>query len=172
MEDAGIFFGDVEYFTAIWYSLWPFCNVVVIWYIFPRSGILCQEKSSGSPDRKRNAPARHLRLTRRGKSLYYFKSPVWNIYFPSTYKQTCKNLFCSEETDHLGIVSACWATYGSWDRIPPGYIVVAFHFRKRKKKRDRHQRYLRMIGIKDIYLWSAYLPQSDSSPLSRLPDFS
>jgi hypothetical protein len=32
--------------------LWPFGNVVVIWYIFPRFGILCQEKS-GNP-----APAR------------------------------------------------------------------------------------------------------------------
>jgi hypothetical protein len=26
----------LEYFTVIWYILWPFGNVVVIWYIFPR----------------------------------------------------------------------------------------------------------------------------------------
>jgi hypothetical protein len=36
------------YFMVIWHILWPFCNVVVIWYIFPRFGILCQEKS-GNP---------------------------------------------------------------------------------------------------------------------------
>jgi hypothetical protein len=36
------------YFTAIWYILWPFGNVVVIWYTFPSFGILCQEKS-GNP---------------------------------------------------------------------------------------------------------------------------
>jgi hypothetical protein len=31
-----------------WYILWSFGNVVVIWYIFPRFGKLCQEKS-GNP---------------------------------------------------------------------------------------------------------------------------
>jgi hypothetical protein len=34
--------------TAIRCILWPLDNVVVIWYIFPRFGILCQEKS-GNP---------------------------------------------------------------------------------------------------------------------------
>jgi hypothetical protein len=48
MENAGIFYGHLEYFTAIWYIVWSFGNVVVIWYIFPRFGILCQEKS-GNP---------------------------------------------------------------------------------------------------------------------------
>jgi hypothetical protein len=48
MENAGISYGHWEYFTVIWYILWPFGNVVVIWYIFPRFGVLCQEKS-GSP---------------------------------------------------------------------------------------------------------------------------
>jgi hypothetical protein len=40
------------YFMVIFivkmYILWPFGNGVVIWYIFSRVGILCQEKS-GSP---------------------------------------------------------------------------------------------------------------------------
>jgi hypothetical protein len=45
MENAGIFYGHLEYFTAIWHILWPFGNVVVIWYIFPRFGIVRQEKS-------------------------------------------------------------------------------------------------------------------------------
>jgi hypothetical protein len=43
-----ILYGHLEYFTVIWYILWPFSNVVVIWYIFPRFGILCEEKS-GNP---------------------------------------------------------------------------------------------------------------------------
>jgi hypothetical protein len=33
------------YFMAIWNILQSFGNIVVIWYIFPRFGILCQEKS-------------------------------------------------------------------------------------------------------------------------------
>jgi hypothetical protein len=34
MENIGIFYGHLEYFTAIWYILWPFGNVVVIWYLY------------------------------------------------------------------------------------------------------------------------------------------
>jgi hypothetical protein len=48
MENAGIFYGHLEYFTFIWYILWSFVNVVVIGYIFPHFGILCQE-ISGNP---------------------------------------------------------------------------------------------------------------------------
>jgi hypothetical protein len=44
-----ITYGHLVYFMAIWYSLWPFGNVVVIWYIFPRFGILCHGKS-GNPE--------------------------------------------------------------------------------------------------------------------------
>jgi hypothetical protein len=36
--------------TAIWYILWPFGNLVVIWYIFTRFGIL-YHLNSGNPDR-------------------------------------------------------------------------------------------------------------------------
>jgi hypothetical protein len=32
----------------------PFGNVVVIWYIFPRFGILCQDKS-GNPGQERDS---------------------------------------------------------------------------------------------------------------------
>jgi hypothetical protein len=38
----------LESITAIGYILWPFGNLVVIWYIFPRFGILHPEKS-GNP---------------------------------------------------------------------------------------------------------------------------
>jgi hypothetical protein len=49
MEKVGIFYGHLEYIAAIWYTLWPFGNLVALWYIFTRFGILCKEKS-GSPD--------------------------------------------------------------------------------------------------------------------------
>jgi hypothetical protein len=48
MEIAGIFYGHLVYFTVFWYILWQFGNALVIWEIFPRFGILCQEKS-GNP---------------------------------------------------------------------------------------------------------------------------
>jgi hypothetical protein len=43
MENDGIFYGRLEYFTVIWYILRTFGNIVVIWYIFSRFGKLCQE---------------------------------------------------------------------------------------------------------------------------------
>jgi hypothetical protein len=48
IEAVGTFDGRFEYFTAIWYILWPLGNVVVIWYVFPRFGILCEEKSGNA----------------------------------------------------------------------------------------------------------------------------
>jgi hypothetical protein len=44
----GIFYLHWVYCTASWYILWSFGIVVVIWYIPPPFGILCQEKS-GNP---------------------------------------------------------------------------------------------------------------------------
>jgi hypothetical protein len=38
----------LEYISAIGYILWPFGNLVAIWYISPHFGTLCQEKS-GNP---------------------------------------------------------------------------------------------------------------------------
>jgi hypothetical protein len=53
LEDIGmkivvIYSGHLEYFTTIGLLLRTFGNFVVIWYIFPRLGILYQEKS-GKP---------------------------------------------------------------------------------------------------------------------------
>jgi hypothetical protein len=39
---------SMEYLTDFWYILWLFGNLVAIWYIFRRFGILRQEKS-GNP---------------------------------------------------------------------------------------------------------------------------
>jgi uncharacterized membrane protein YuzA (DUF378 family) len=38
MENVGIFYGHLEYLTAITYILWTFANVVAIWYIFHSFG--------------------------------------------------------------------------------------------------------------------------------------
>jgi hypothetical protein len=38
----------LPYLTAIGYTFWPFGIFMVIWYIFPRFGMLHQEKS-GNP---------------------------------------------------------------------------------------------------------------------------
>jgi hypothetical protein len=35
IERVGIFFGHLEYITAIWYVLWPFGNLFAIWCISP-----------------------------------------------------------------------------------------------------------------------------------------
>jgi hypothetical protein len=48
MENVGIVYGHLEYIKAIWYILWALVNLVLIWYILHRFGILCQEKS-GNP---------------------------------------------------------------------------------------------------------------------------
>jgi hypothetical protein len=48
MENVGIFYGHLEYITALRNILWLFGNLVAIWYIFPRFGKLCQEQS-GNP---------------------------------------------------------------------------------------------------------------------------
>jgi hypothetical protein len=44
METAGMFNGHSEYFKVIWYILWPFGNVVVIWYIFPHFWYIASRK--------------------------------------------------------------------------------------------------------------------------------
>jgi hypothetical protein len=48
MEKVSTFVVHLEYITAIWYILCLFGNLVALWNIFPRFGILCQEKS-GNP---------------------------------------------------------------------------------------------------------------------------
>jgi hypothetical protein len=53
MEIVGIFSAHLEYNMANLYILWSFANFEVIWYILPRFGILCEEKS-GNPDEHTN----------------------------------------------------------------------------------------------------------------------
>jgi hypothetical protein len=35
MERIAILFGHLKYITALWYILWPFVNLVAIWYFTP-----------------------------------------------------------------------------------------------------------------------------------------
>jgi hypothetical protein len=48
MEDVGIFYAPLVYFTAIWSSLWPFGIFDGYLVYISRFGKLCQEKS-GNP---------------------------------------------------------------------------------------------------------------------------
>jgi hypothetical protein len=54
--NVGIFYGHLVYSTAIWYTLWTYGIFVVIWYIFPRFGMLYREKS-GNPVHQTNLVA-------------------------------------------------------------------------------------------------------------------
>jgi hypothetical protein len=45
MEAVRIFYGHLNYFTAIWYTLLSFGNVVTIGYIFNRFEIFCVKKN-------------------------------------------------------------------------------------------------------------------------------
>jgi hypothetical protein len=49
MKKVDINYGHLEYIKEIWYMLWPFGNLVEIWYIFSWFGILTKEKS-GNPN--------------------------------------------------------------------------------------------------------------------------
>jgi hypothetical protein len=48
MEDVGMLYGRLVYFTAIWYICGHLVYFMVIWYSFPSFGMLYQEKS-GNP---------------------------------------------------------------------------------------------------------------------------
>jgi hypothetical protein len=52
MKKVGIFCGQLENITTILYTLKPFGNLMAVWYVFPRFGMLNQEKS-GNPGRGR-----------------------------------------------------------------------------------------------------------------------
>jgi uncharacterized protein YqcC (DUF446 family) len=45
MESFGIFYGHLEFFTAIWYIFGQLVKLWLVWYIFPHFGILYQENS-------------------------------------------------------------------------------------------------------------------------------
>jgi hypothetical protein len=45
MEDVATLYGHLVYFTAIWYSMWPFDIFYEYLVHFPRFGMLYQEKS-------------------------------------------------------------------------------------------------------------------------------
>jgi hypothetical protein len=89
MENTGIFYGHLGYFTVVWNILWPFHNVVAIWYIFPYLGILCQEKS-GNPE----LPSYRT----------IFDSTLQHRLFPNSYRKLNQNpLPQPPKQSHLGL---------------------------------------------------------------------
>jgi hypothetical protein len=59
MENLGIFYNHLVYFTAINIFYGHLVYFVVIWYISPRSGILYQEKSGNPVLGKYSIPVVH-----------------------------------------------------------------------------------------------------------------
>jgi hypothetical protein len=49
MESVVIFYAHLEYIMSNRYIFWPLGNLMVIWYIFPRFGILCQKNLATLP---------------------------------------------------------------------------------------------------------------------------
>jgi hypothetical protein len=77
MENVSRFYDHWEYFLAIWYKLWPFGNLVIIWYIF---GIFYQDKSG-------NPGANRLRVY-----LAKWVGAFPNYHFSKMYKQKQSNI--------------------------------------------------------------------------------
>jgi hypothetical protein len=48
VEDVGMFYGRLVYFSSVWYISWHLDIFLVIWYISPRFGMSYQDKS-GNP---------------------------------------------------------------------------------------------------------------------------
>jgi hypothetical protein len=96
IENGGIFYVHLEYFTIIWYILRPFGYVLVIWYIFPRFGIMWQEKSGN--------PGIHQILVISDSATHWY---VWNEHV-SGYKLSCNMIFsesCLKSSE--GYVEKC-----------------------------------------------------------------
>jgi hypothetical protein len=77
IEKVGKFCGHLEYFTVILCILWPLGNVVVIWYIFPRFGILCQEKSGNTalaarPSKPSKSHERERKMIKRARETIWW----------------------------------------------------------------------------------------------------
>jgi hypothetical protein len=75
MEKVVLFYIHLKYIRAIWYILWPLGNSVAIWFISPRFGILCQEKSGNPGTKALSYPGTKLRILPTNlliTNLYYF----------------------------------------------------------------------------------------------------
>jgi hypothetical protein len=122
----------LEYTTDIWYFLWPYNNLAEIWYIFPRFGLLCQEKSGNPVDERGNE-----RTLKQGdqighifadRAIVYF----WHILFKITdVAQTFRATFkCHPSTKNgLGYILVHFFTHSSGHTSTKnglGYILVDF----------------------------------------------
>jgi hypothetical protein len=48
VENVGIFYNHLEYFTAIWYNLWPFGIVCAHFEYFSQFGMIGPKKSGNT----------------------------------------------------------------------------------------------------------------------------
>jgi hypothetical protein len=92
MKKVGIFYGLLEYITAIWSILGPFDNLVPIWYTFPRFGILCKEKS-GNLDAIYQMTTAKLLICKISQDWSPIKIPILigsqHVHIKSTYSWEC-----------------------------------------------------------------------------------
>jgi hypothetical protein len=65
MEKVGIFYGYLEFITAIWYYLWTSGNLVAFWYISHHFGILRREKSGNPGQQQHSSAAKACNVCRR-----------------------------------------------------------------------------------------------------------
>jgi hypothetical protein len=49
MDKVGVFYGKLEYFTAMWYILGTFGNLMKIWYIFTLFRCIVSRKNLATP---------------------------------------------------------------------------------------------------------------------------
>jgi hypothetical protein len=59
--------------------VWPFGNLMAIWYIFPRFGILCQEKSGNLAEAEENMFFEKSNLLLLNSSRIFFPSQFWTV---------------------------------------------------------------------------------------------
>jgi hypothetical protein len=120
MENYCKFYDHLEYFTVIWHILFPFGNVVVIWYIYPRFGKLCQEKS-GNPGSGAGETTKLEKPPKRTMDVELFLGPLQlDLFFSSFNKSQASPEARSRSREHvliraLTIFSNCdlfWATLG------------------------------------------------------------
>jgi hypothetical protein len=92
LYNVGIFNGHSDYLTTIWYVSWPFCTCCGNLVLFPRFGILYQEKS-GNPatydNKTRFCGRRSFPVLWRNNLVRATRS---QSYYFNLQRQRCKNL--------------------------------------------------------------------------------
>jgi hypothetical protein len=78
-KKVGILYGPLEYISAIWYILWQFGNLVAVWYISPRYGILNKEQS-GNTVRIQGDQKRLWKSRTKCSPIHFLWKLIYNFY--------------------------------------------------------------------------------------------